>query len=96
MPLPIVDISSLFSTLIPESGLLKAQTATRVLFGTDFSMTQASDITEALRGNPFLHFRDKSEVLDIPISKLAVQLNLSTSNGTFFFPPFRPYNCITV
>lgn len=73
-----------------ESGLLKAQIATNVLFGTDFSKAKASDITDALRGNPFLYFRDKSEVLDIAVSKLAVKFNLAASNGAFFSPLLPP------
>ncbi|KAI0675230.1 hypothetical protein C8Q78DRAFT_1113446 [Trametes maxima] len=64
-----------------EDGVARAQLATRLLYERDIVTAKTEDVLVALRGNPVLHVRDASEVLDIPLIKLAATFNITASNS---------------
>ena len=63
-------------------GVSRAQLATRILYERDISTARADDVVTALRGNPVLHHHDASEVLDVPLTKLAASFGIAASNST--------------
>lgn len=65
------------------NGVARAQLATKVLYERDISTARVDDVLAALRGNPVLHVFDASEVVDVPLTKLAANLRLSASNSAF-------------
>ncbi|RPD74215.1 hypothetical protein L226DRAFT_509404 [Lentinus tigrinus ALCF2SS1-7] len=64
-----------------QDGLARAQLATKILYERDISAARAEDVIAALRGNPVLHLCDASEVLDVPLTKLAATFRLAASNS---------------
>ncbi|TFK86616.1 hypothetical protein K466DRAFT_550097 [Polyporus arcularius HHB13444] len=64
-----------------KDGLARAQLATKILYERDISTARANDVVAALRGNPVLHLCDASEVLDVPLTKLAATFRLTASNS---------------
>ncbi|THH20427.1 hypothetical protein EW146_g932 [Bondarzewia mesenterica] len=62
-------------------GVKHAQAATKVLFGTDLSDILADDVIGALTGDRRLQKVDDIELFDIPVTKLAVQYKLASSNS---------------
>ncbi|KAI0780136.1 hypothetical protein C8Q74DRAFT_1263415 [Fomes fomentarius] len=64
-----------------SNGVARARLATKVLYERDISTARAEDVLAALRGNPVLHLCDGSEVIDVPLTKLAATFKLSASNN---------------
>ncbi|KAI0049898.1 hypothetical protein FA95DRAFT_1537423 [Auriscalpium vulgare] len=61
-------------------GLRRAHATTQVLFSTDISHSNVDDILAGLAGDPLLHTVSQ-DVLLTPITKLAVEHGLVSSNG---------------
>ncbi|OSD06790.1 hypothetical protein PYCCODRAFT_1382700 [Trametes coccinea BRFM310] len=64
-----------------QHGVARAQLATRLLYERDIATAKADDVVAALRGTPVLHLRDASEVVDVPLVKLAATFGLAASNS---------------
>ncbi|KAI0355554.1 hypothetical protein OH77DRAFT_1495863 [Trametes cingulata] len=64
-----------------QDGVARAQLATKLLYERDISTARADDVVAALRGNPVLHLCEPSEVIDVPLIKLAATLRLAASNS---------------
>ncbi|KAI8993095.1 hypothetical protein BD414DRAFT_458686 [Trametes punicea] len=64
-----------------EDGVARAQLATRLLYERDIATAKADDVVSALRGNPVLHVCDASQVIDVPLIKLAATFRLAASNS---------------
>ncbi|KAI0374116.1 hypothetical protein BV20DRAFT_1041639 [Pilatotrama ljubarskyi] len=64
-----------------RDGVARAQLATKLLYERDIGTAKADDVLAALRGNPVLHLCDPSEVVDVPLIKLAATLRLAASNS---------------
>ncbi|KAI9060270.1 hypothetical protein FKP32DRAFT_1595666 [Trametes sanguinea] len=64
-----------------QDGVARAQLATRLLYERDIATAKADDVVAALRGTPVLHLRDASEVVDVPLVKLAAAFGLAASNS---------------
>lgn len=64
----------------PEAAVHKAQIASRVLYDDDYTAVNTEDILAALSEDPRLKVVTESELLSTPISKLAVQAKLISSN----------------
>ncbi|KAL7281740.1 hypothetical protein ACG7TL_005058 [Trametes sanguinea] len=64
-----------------QDGVARAQLATRLLYERDIATAKADDVVAALRGTPVLHLRDASEVVDVPLVKLAATFGLAASNS---------------
>ncbi|KAI1794059.1 hypothetical protein LXA43DRAFT_884347 [Ganoderma leucocontextum] len=64
-----------------RDGVARAQLATRILYERDIAAAKADDVLAALRGNPVLHLCDLSEVIDVPLTKLAATHRVVTSNS---------------
>ncbi|KAH9858803.1 hypothetical protein C2E23DRAFT_718187 [Lenzites betulinus] len=62
-------------------GVERAQLATKLLYERDIATAKAEDVLAALSGNPVLHVCDASEVLDVPLIKLAATFRLAASNS---------------
>ncbi|CDO74466.1 hypothetical protein BN946_scf184979.g21 [Trametes cinnabarina] len=62
-------------------GVVRAQLATRLLYERDIATAKAEDVVAALRGTPVLHLRDASEVVDVPLIKLAATFGITASNS---------------
>ncbi|KAI0630279.1 hypothetical protein C8Q77DRAFT_1064433 [Trametes polyzona] len=62
-------------------GVERAQLATKLLYERDIATAKTADVLSALSGNPVLHVRDASEVLDVPLVKLAATFRLAASNS---------------
>ncbi|TBU33899.1 hypothetical protein BD311DRAFT_774365 [Dichomitus squalens] len=64
-----------------EDGVARARLATKILYERDISTAKTDNVLAALRGNPVLHVCDASEVLDVPLTKLATTLSVASSNN---------------
>ncbi|KAI0743515.1 hypothetical protein C8Q80DRAFT_1181646 [Daedaleopsis nitida] len=64
-----------------RDGVARAQLATKILYDRVISTVRADDVLAALRGNPVLHLCDVSEVVDVPLTKLAATFRIATSNS---------------
>ncbi|KAH9892504.1 hypothetical protein C8Q73DRAFT_59977 [Cubamyces lactineus] len=64
-----------------QEGVARAQLATRILYERDIATARADDVLAALRGNPVLQLCDASQVIDVPLIKLAAQFRLAASNS---------------
>ncbi len=78
--LPFLQYGLISATI--GNGVARARLATKVLYDQDISTARAEDVLAALRGNPVLHLCDGSEVIDVPLTKLAATFKLSASNST--------------
>ncbi|TFK44730.1 hypothetical protein BDQ12DRAFT_673472 [Crucibulum laeve] len=64
----------------PE-GVVRAETLTKLLFESDYSDLKAENIIAAFQGDPRLVMVDKSELLELPVAKLASKHSLVASNS---------------
>ncbi|KZT11016.1 uncharacterized protein LAESUDRAFT_755644 [Laetiporus sulphureus 93-53] len=64
-----------------KDGLRRAEIATRVLFDNDYTTLKADELVDSLRGLPLLHFFAESDMYGTPITKLAVRIELASSNS---------------
>ncbi|EJF65390.1 hypothetical protein DICSQDRAFT_79516 [Dichomitus squalens LYAD-421 SS1] len=64
-----------------EDGVARARLATKIIYERDISTAKTDNVLAALRGNPVLHVCDASEVLDVPLTKLATTLSVASSNN---------------
>ncbi|KAI0958629.1 hypothetical protein AcV7_004392 [Taiwanofungus camphoratus] len=62
-------------------GVRRAEVATAVLYDNNFASVKADQLVDALRGLPFFHFCDASQMLNTPITKLAVRFQVAPSNS---------------
>lgn len=67
-----------------EAANHKAQVASQVLYESDYTSTKTEDILLAMSGDPRLRLLDESELLETPVSKLAVKAKLISSNCEHF------------
>jgi tyrosyl-tRNA synthetase len=64
--------------------MFKAQIASRVLYESDYSMIKTEDVVSSLSGDSRLKIIDEGELLNTPVTKLAVQAKLVPSNCALF------------
>ncbi|GBE81010.1 Tyrosine--tRNA ligase, mitochondrial [Sparassis crispa] len=64
-----------------ETGVRRAQAATAVLYDQDFSTLNIDTIIESLHGMPFFNEYEESEMMNVPIAKLAARCQIASSNG---------------
>ncbi|KAI0819996.1 hypothetical protein BC628DRAFT_1399822 [Trametes gibbosa] len=62
-------------------GVERAQLATKLLYDREIATAKTEDVLAALSGNPVLHVCDASQVLDVPLIKLAATFHLAASNS---------------
>ncbi|KAJ9125674.1 hypothetical protein QFC22_000636 [Naganishia vaughanmartiniae] len=65
----------------PEEGIQRAETATAILYGTDFNELQAEQVFKALHGDRRLILVDKSTVIGVPFARLGATHGLAKSNS---------------
>ncbi|GHJ85212.1 hypothetical protein NliqN6_1614 [Naganishia liquefaciens] len=64
-----------------EQGLAKAQTATAILYGSNFSDLEAETVYQALHGDDRLVIVEKQTVMGTPFARLAASHGLAKSNA---------------
>ncbi|KAH9485414.1 Tyrosine--tRNA ligase, mitochondrial [Psilocybe cubensis] len=64
-----------------KSGVARANLMTTLLFGSDYSELKAEDVTTSLGNDPRLVRVAKSDILSMPIPKLAAKYGLVASNS---------------
>jgi len=60
----------IYPITIPASAIRHAQTAAKVLFDSDYSSINVSDLLSALESDPKLVYVDKDEMFSVPFIKL--------------------------
>jgi hypothetical protein len=68
-----------------EEGIHQAETATTILYGTDFNDLKAEQVYRALYGDRRLVLVDKSTVIGAPFARLAASHGLAKSNCASYF-----------
>lgn len=74
-------LTDILRRLSVEEAVHQAKVITRVLYESDYAAIKADDILRALAGDARLKFCERSELLGIPVMKLAAKFGLVHSNG---------------
>ena len=72
------------------SAVQKAEIATPVLYESDYTSVKASDVLNALSGDPRLKITSDSELFGTSVARLAVHAKLISSNCKYFFKQCVP------
>jgi tyrosyl-tRNA synthetase len=67
----------------PEVGVIQAQAATNLLFDTDLANIRAEEAAEALKYDPRYHALEDTQLLGMPLTKLASRSGLTHSRGEY-------------
>ena len=70
VPVPPAAYHLVYLITIPASAVRHAQTATKVLFDSDYSSINVSDLLSALESDPKLVYIDKNEMFSVPFIKI--------------------------
>ena len=70
VPIPSAAQDLVYPTTIPASAVRHAQTAAKVLFESDYSSINVSDLLSALESDPKLVYIDKDEMFSVPFIKM--------------------------
>ncbi|KAJ7096283.1 hypothetical protein C8R44DRAFT_643918 [Mycena epipterygia] len=62
-----------------KSGRFMAETMTKIMFGTELSDVNSTDILNAFEGERSVHYVDPAELHTVPVVKLAVKYGLAAS-----------------
>ncbi|KAJ7647297.1 hypothetical protein FB45DRAFT_892983, partial [Roridomyces roridus] len=62
-----------------KSGLVAAETMTKIMFETELHDLKAADILSAFDGDPCIHLVDPEEIVGTPVVKLAAKYGLASS-----------------
>jgi len=80
----------------PDAGVTQAQAATKLLFDTDLTDIRPEDVVEALRYDPRYHAVQETELLGMPLTKLAVSSGLTKTRGKTLCSPLLLPTYVTV
>ena len=70
VPAPSAAYHLVYPITIPASAVRHAQTAAKVLFDSDYSSINVSDLLSALESDPKLVYIDKGEIFSVPFIKM--------------------------
>ena len=70
VPVPSAAHRLVYPIAIPASAVRHAQTAAKVLFDSDYSSINVSDLLSALESDPKLVYIDRDEMFSVPFIKM--------------------------
>jgi len=70
VPVPSAAYHLVYPITIPASAVRHAQTAAKVLFDSNYSSINVSDLLSALESDPKLVYIDKDEIFSVPFIKM--------------------------